>query len=100
MPLGYVIIVGFTANVLVLTETAGQPLGSSFIDIAFLLFISSFAPIIAVAISKGIGDGVYEGISRGLKMSADAGMATISSGSSLAAKTMAAKTMSAQNISS
>ena len=96
MPLGYVIIVGFTANVLVLTEKAGQPLGSSFIDVAFLLFISFFAPLIAVRISKGIGDGVYEGISRGVKLTSEAGMAAISSGSSMAAKAMAAKAAEAE----
>ncbi len=87
--LGYVLIVGFTANVLALTEQAGQPLGSTYIDTAFLLFISVFAPAIAIAISKGIGDGVFESISRGANAGFDAGLAAISSGSSLAAKTAA-----------
>jgi len=90
-PLGYVLIVGFTANVLALTEQAGQPLGSSFVDVAFLLFMSIIAPIVALAVSKGIGDGVFEGITSGAKKAVEAGVGIASGGSSVAAKAAASK---------
>jgi hypothetical protein len=91
MSLGYVIVVGFTANVLALTEQAGQPLGSATVDSSFLVFISIIAPALAIAISKGVGDGLFEGISRGAKAGIDAGGVVVSGGGSSVAKTIAAK---------
>lgn len=64
MQLGYVMVVGFTANVIALTEQAGQPIGSTITDIAFLIFISIIAPILAVKISKAGGAALFDGISR------------------------------------
>ncbi len=98
MPLGYVILVGFMANILSVMDNQDVPIGSSYLDTAFLFFMSIFAPIVAVAVSKGIGDGVFEGISRSLKLGADAGMAATSAGSSVAAKAIAAK-MASQSLS-
>ncbi|MBW4532339.1 MAG: hypothetical protein KME09_00195 [Pleurocapsa minor HA4230-MV1] len=91
MSLGYVIVVGFTANVLALTEQAGQPLGSASVDTAFLVFISLIAPILAIAISKGIGDGLFEGISRATKAGINAGGVVVTGGGAAVAKTIAAK---------
>jgi hypothetical protein len=65
MQLGYVILVGFTALILSLTEQAGQPLGSTIVDLGFLMFLSIIAPVIAIAIANGGGRAVFNGISRG-----------------------------------
>lgn len=91
MNLGYVILVGFVATVLVLTEQGGQPLGSSFMDTAFLLFIAVFAPALAVKVSQGIGDGIFEGISRAAKSTVDAGVSMASAGAPVIAKEIAAR---------
>ena len=64
MQLGYVIIVGFTANILALTEQAGQPVGSTITDVAFLLFLSVIAPIMAMAVAGGGGIALFNSISR------------------------------------
>ena len=74
MQLGYVIIVGFSAMVLALSENSSQNFGSLYTDIAFLTFLAIFAPIMAMAISKGMGDGIFAAINRsaiaGIKFSA------------------------------
>ena len=62
--LGYVIIVGFTANILALTEQAGQPIGSTITDVAFLIFLSIVAPILALGIAGGGGIALFNSISR------------------------------------
>ncbi|MDJ0570872.1 MAG: hypothetical protein QNJ53_17755 [Pleurocapsa sp. MO_192.B19] len=69
MQLGYVIIVGLTANILALTEQAGQPISSTITDIAFLVFLSIVAPTLAVAIAKAGGEALFDGISRATKTS-------------------------------
>lgn len=91
MPLGYVIIVGLTANVVALTEQAGQPLGSAFIDTAFLLFISIISPILTIKISQGVGNGIFDALSLGAKTGVGIAGSAISGGSSQIAKTIAAK---------
>ena len=98
MQLGYVIVVGFVAQVLALTEIAGNPLGSSYLDSAFLLFIAVFAPLLVISQAKNVGTGIFDGISRGLKLTGEAAAVAISGGSSLAAKEIAAR-MAAKSIS-
>jgi hypothetical protein len=72
IPLGYVIIVGLVGVVLALTEQEGQPLGSRYVDLAFLLFMSTFAPWTSYKISKGVGDEIFEGVSSSAKASIQA----------------------------
>jgi len=98
MQLGYVIIVGFVAQVLALTELAGNPLGSSYLDTAFLLFIALFAPLLVISQARNVGTGLFDGISKGLKLTGEASAGAVSAGSSLAAKEVAAK-MAAKSIS-
>ena len=64
MQLGYVLIVGVVATILNLTSQNGQSIGTVISDLAFLVFLSIIAPIMAVAIAKGGGDALFNGISR------------------------------------
>ena len=64
MQLGYVLIVGVVATILNLTSQNGQSIGTVISDLAFLVFLAIIAPIMAVAISKGGGDALFNGISR------------------------------------
>ena len=64
MQLGYVLIVGVVATILNLTSQNGQSIGMVISDLAFLVFLAIIAPIMAVAISKGGGDALFNGISR------------------------------------
>lgn len=63
--LGYNIIVGLAAVVLV---NSGAELAS---DVAFLFFLSIFAPILAVLIAGGGGIALYNGISSNIKQLID-----------------------------
>ena len=62
--LGYVMIIGFAANIIALTEQAGQPVGATITDVAFVLFLSVVAPIMAMAIAGGGGIALFNSISR------------------------------------
>ena len=62
--LGYVIVVGVAASIISLTEEQGQAIGTIIPDIAFLLFLSIAAPIIAGLIAKAGGTALFNGISR------------------------------------
>jgi len=62
--LGYVIIIGFTALVLALSENSSQSFGTLISDFGFLLFLALVAPIMAMAVSKGMGEGIFSALSR------------------------------------
>ena len=85
-PIAYTAIIGFVAVVIAGTEQQGLPVGATFVDIAYSLFISIFAPILAwVGINKG-ATGLYESTVSAAKTSAETGVTAISAGANLSAK--------------
>jgi hypothetical protein len=60
--LGYIVLIGFNASVVSLMELAGQPVGSTILDLAFLFFMAIFAPGLAVVIAWGGGILLYNQI--------------------------------------
>jgi hypothetical protein len=85
-PIAYVAIIGFVAIVIDGTEQLGLPLGASFIDIAYAVFISIFAPILAWRSITSMATGVYETTFSAAKTSAQAGVNLASAGADLPAK--------------
>jgi hypothetical protein len=81
--LGYVLLVGFMASVLVATDAQNAIASAG--DYGFLLFIAIFAPWIAYALGKGGGEQLYHGISQRAARLAQAGVQIIASGVKLAA---------------
>lgn len=79
MNLGYVILIGIIAIVLTLVDRDFVQLGSTNVDIAFLLFISIFAPIIAVKTSESVGSSIYDSLGSGQKqlLTASVAIATL-----------------------
>lgn len=83
--LGYVLIVGIGASVLVATDAQNQTAISAAGDYGFLIFISIFAPTLATAIGKGGGQAAYQGISQKAGQVAQAGIQVVASTIKLAA---------------
>ncbi|HEY9906341.1 MAG TPA: hypothetical protein V6D18_01880 [Thermosynechococcaceae cyanobacterium] len=82
MQLGYNLLVGLIAVVLTFTDQqTGQAgaLGSAS-NFGFLLFISIFSPFLAVAVGRGGGAALYEGISRKAAALAGAAVQVVAQG--------------------
>ena len=85
-PIAYVLQIGFVALVISGTEQAGLPIGATFVDTAYAVFISVFAPIFAwVGIQKG-ASGIYEATTSSAKTTAEGAITVVSAGSDLALK--------------
>ncbi|WP_036486851.1 hypothetical protein [Myxosarcina sp. GI1] len=87
LQLGYILIVGVSANIIALTEQGGQTIGVIIPDIAFLILLSIIAPLMAGAIAKGGGTALFYGISRSATIATRLAVAGASGGSSLVATT-------------
>lgn len=83
--LGYVLLVGLAAAVLVMTDAQNQTAISAAGDYGFLVFISIFAPTLATAIGRGGGASVYQGIAQKAAQMAQATVQVVASGIKLAA---------------
>lgn len=99
LQIGYVLVVGITANILALTEQEGQAINTTITDLAFLLFLSLVAPIIASLIAAGGGKALFDGISRTATTIARLTVGAATGGTSLAAQT-AAKSLATSTASS
>lgn len=58
--LSYVFLIGFYGVIISQLDQAGVAVGTIVLDIAFLFFVSIFAPLVATAISLGGGIKLYE----------------------------------------
>lgn len=83
--LGDVLLVGFAAAVLVMTDAQNQSAISAAGDYGFLLFIAFFAPFLATAIGRGGGERLYHGMAQRAGQVAQFGVQIIASGVKLAA---------------
>ena len=92
-PIAYVIAIGFMANVLALTEQLGQPLGSTFLDVAYLVFVAFFAPWLCWSGIKGMSTEIFESTVNSAKTTMEAGVKAASGGSDLIAKSEAFKAL-------
>jgi hypothetical protein len=78
--LGYVLLVGFVASILVMADAQNQTAISAAGDYGFLIFVAIFAPFVATMIGKGGGEQLYHGISQRAVRLAQAGVQVIAEG--------------------
>lgn len=82
--LGYVLLVGFSSAVLVMADERQSAIAAAG-DYGFLVFISIFAPYLAVAIGKGGGEQLYHGISQRVAAVAQSAVQVVAVSAKLAA---------------